>query len=1456
MRLMRFYILSDLHFGYETNMEQAQALLEKLCSKINSETAPGSTVLFIVLGDIIDRGMSDAYEQASKCFDDIKRQLTNFNVCFEIVPGNHDVVDQDIVEFTRFSNRYCEASKFNEKNTYAKEYAGVNFIFTDSVLGRIYNEPGTLDLEEITTNIRPGIQNVLFCHHAFTHKGGGDHDTVTDGADILKELEGRYVKFAFHGHTHRAAVSFSTDHIAEIGCGTLSGNLSGMEGVFHQFTVGTIRDGKIITVDRWLDTSDGGGGFAQERLYPKELQFADPRTVYKIEYPLPGEYSIPRKVIPHTVAMGDDLMRILSEYETYDLNNVLESNCNVLLLGDAGQGKSVLLKKLAHDLYDRPYFPFFYSLRSYLREKIVELLPKAYRELSSFYRVLVFDGYDELSSDYRNAFERQIAAYINDAPDSKIVISSRSNFCRAEKENKSKTFPGFEIFNLCELDANDIKDYLCNRGLNPELFFSAAKTSEVENLLNTPFYLVELADLFIAHGKLPPRAELMDRLIEAAFQKDVDKATIDLEDRYHTLFSLMEEIALSMQLMQRYDFDDRSEYQRLFSDKERDLAKHCGLLRHDGDGWQFTHNNFREYLVARYLSRLPQEVTIGLISIDGEIKPSWINTLGYLSSLDCRWNLLDWLGQNDPSALVKFERDRVSPINRFNIFKIIFEKYEETMLWLHNDMYSIEQLAEFSHSSETLAFLLDRISQPRNYVSQYNALQILRHFPHHLYNRTQETRECLIKCCEAFPDIRSNVCRIAIFAICQLELNSPEVTDVLMELFGKCDDDYIRLGMYEYLISTGEHDSHVSFFLEGIPYILYRLGSKDDRIGNELFELVRALKQMSTPESVGRVLSWFASADSTDFFEADDVFTILCQKAAELYLTGADELYDIVFCCYLRAAEQWKEKMEQKTVAFFLKTNTLEQASISAASAFSGKELYLNGLLRLAPESVEHIKEAYLDGRISDVNMVCQIVKHNITDSQEYEELSKLIYEKDHVELPKRRQRRDYEAERRCANQVYFDSLFEPSAIAVMIDELISMSHHADPTIKELVDENINFELHSPLRKLMYAMYHNGGINIRASKFLNEIVWERFILMAAKNAVEQDKILPSDEQKSALKQYLETVIEQGVFNSAVTYHGDGISVSFLSIAVFYFILYFDYPLEEETLLQLTEMPVFFFSEQNEGRKFEYLRKNLPFDVLQKRVIENANAGVVRGNVLRDHIGFCTEFECNALVPLATSVCKEEAADYSLKISALKYLNKLLGSEYIALEIVPCANAEFLLEINRTCSNLPVDVMRQAMEKQFSLTQNLSLLAHLIIAGSSMAIDYYIDETKRLNFPPDRDSMEGATDAIGTIQNPEFLPKLGELLDIVLSDEFVDNTFIELRSRLKDALVKCGKNAPAETEALIRKHKEKVSDNIEAVRFCSYILDDIQHNNRLNADQPKTIDEVTQLLSSLRNILIL
>lgn len=56
---MRFYILSDLHLRVEVEAYKTSERIKRLCSKIRQESDVEEKVLFIILGDIADRGEND-----------------------------------------------------------------------------------------------------------------------------------------------------------------------------------------------------------------------------------------------------------------------------------------------------------------------------------------------------------------------------------------------------------------------------------------------------------------------------------------------------------------------------------------------------------------------------------------------------------------------------------------------------------------------------------------------------------------------------------------------------------------------------------------------------------------------------------------------------------------------------------------------------------------------------------------------------------------------------------------------------------------------------------------------------------------------------------------------------------------------------------------------------------------------------------------------------------------------------------------------------------------------------------------------------------------------------------------------------------------------------------------------------------------------------------------------------
>lgn len=306
---MRFYILSDLHLNEKVEDEKVSDRIKKICSKIRKSTDIGENILFIILGDIIDKGNGLSFDTASDNLNLIYNELKDYSVKFEFVPGNHDIESGSLCLFDKLISKYGSRHAYESVSVYSSVYENVNFIFADSTLSRDYKAPGRLNVKLIKENIKSGFLNILFCHHAISHGHGDLHDVIEDSATVLAELRSNGISFFFHGHVHDAKITIPENGMIEIGCGSLAGDTSWLKGVLHQFLVGYIQEGNIPLIERWVDAEDGHGDFALNQLYPEPRDFGDPDSFGKNSYP-----AVPTIFRDGFVVMKRPVMNILYGY--------------------------------------------------------------------------------------------------------------------------------------------------------------------------------------------------------------------------------------------------------------------------------------------------------------------------------------------------------------------------------------------------------------------------------------------------------------------------------------------------------------------------------------------------------------------------------------------------------------------------------------------------------------------------------------------------------------------------------------------------------------------------------------------------------------------------------------------------------------------------------------------------------------------------------------------------------------------------------------------------------------------------------------------------------------------------------------------------------------------------------------------------------------------------------------
>lgn len=137
---------------------------------------------------------------------------------------------------------------------------------------------------------------------------------------------------------------------------------------------------------------------------------------------------------------------------------------------------------------------------------------------------------------------------------------------------------GFYECGLCPLQEKDELEYLNRRGIDTKSFFRQIRGKKLMDQIKTPFFLIQIADLYLLDANLPPLNELMNKLVEKSFKKDTDKyvTTRNIQEQRSEMINAMQRAAFAMQCMKKVFLEDM-EYQELLRKEDRERLKYCGI---------------------------------------------------------------------------------------------------------------------------------------------------------------------------------------------------------------------------------------------------------------------------------------------------------------------------------------------------------------------------------------------------------------------------------------------------------------------------------------------------------------------------------------------------------------------------------------------------------------------------------------------------------------------------------------------------------------------------------------------------------------------------------------------------------------------------------------------------------------------------------------------------------------
>jgi len=1457
---MKLLLISDLHIGVNP-YKYYEKRIDDLCKFIRLNIK--DQLIIFVLGDIIYGGIPDNFTMARDVFKLLYENLRGYQYEIFFIPGNHDYCNNARNDFDAFLKDIQPSNPLQSGSavgTYEKD--DINFILCDSINEGNHLSPGALDMKLISANTKGGKQNILLMHHSLLFEDKSTHTGIVNLPDTLTELRNLKIQYVFHGHAHATRAYRLLGDITLIGAGPLTFDVSkDMENSDHQFNIVDTSGEYIEQIINYRFASDIYD-YIPYQLYPPQPKYTDPKEVMREQYSCINGY-FERTVLPCGLASGDMWDRLLNSNNETTLIEVTKLHKHVILVSDAGMGKSTELKQLAAFFFynSKLTFPYLLQLSLYDGNAIECTFPQKYKTLDPASLILIMDGYDEIPDQHRNTFRQELKRYIKNNPNTIIIFSMRSTFML----ESSDLFADFCPYKLLGLKEQAVRSYLERKKIDFTSFMKEVNAKRLPELLSVPFCLKAIAEIYLKEHSLPHEEKIIDSLISISIKEDIRKfeykKPVSLENEEIKQKNVLKRIAFSMQLLNKNHID-KEEYQELFNLEERELAELSSLFSKDNELYSFSHNNFQEYLVAQLLNKLTLDEILDYITLTNKrtLDVKWINVLSYLVLLQSNNDLLGWLGENAPLVLTKFEASRVSHDTRFNILSQLLETIKRDNTWFDREFCSETEFATFCQSAKAIDLLLSEIIDPAHFRSQFVALSIILHITE-LFDKEKTIREILRNCYQS-EKTRPYERMMALYALGVLGLDTSELTEEIITNFALSENASERLGVYRYLTETHKVDQYINVFLQGIS-ILHRR-SDDAYNGSMRYALYHAFESVSQPSTLVSVLNWLSVNEKIDIHDQETLLSHICQKAVSGYRDGAYEIYEAMKQFFIAEPDTYFGNIHPETLSFFAETGTLENLLISVVQSNSNSVCYI---IKIILEKDVTLTEQLLLWYKNDL-YECKTVFENFTNwingqASYFGKFADAIYKKTGARI-EQRPVLDYSAMRKASKQRFFDSLFSRENSDELLGDLLLAYGNENLTFAELkeigylpVEERVQGVQELKSRVLQCNSFMKGK---RIKDFFQRIKWDSYVHDNLYEFLEQDEldVTISDNQMQYLRKWFEKLLKVVNLNTAIKDKNDNSTAFTIEWDAVYLIAlwkHFKLDCPKSFYLGFLSCPTYYIMESARPEdKCKIIQEYVDVHEIKQSISENIIQGISH-TMLGEYFCYCKFYSMQDAKELAITTCKSDSGSFILR-EAIDYLHCTCGSEVILSDVLPYANdnEELLTTIADYLYQENDSRLETALVKQFNKKKHPHLLMRLIQMNSKRGLSYYTEEVACRNATfAEGNAIDGVTDSICQINDPSLMPDLLKLIKLCFTPGFQDKGFKSLYSCLLEAIENCAKNDFSCVYTKMTELRESAKENLELIGFCSYVFKRLEQLEIEKSGRKYSLGEIKNILGKLGRI---
>ena len=328
----------------------------------------------------------------------------------------------------------------------------------------------------------------------------------------------------------------------------------------------------------------------------------------------------------------------LNTVSTEDITKVLDNGSKLLIIGNGGMGKTILLKHFCvNSIEVANKVPVFISLRWLNNEPIFEESFETiiYKQLKVFSFKLsyeyflyslegdrylfIFDGFDEISREKQAWISHMLSDFTRKYRDNYFVISSR-------EDEKIAALDEYKVLTMCPLSFEQAKGLINKLDIGhafKERFFAELQNGlykEYYSFISVPLLLSILFITYIEKSTVP---KALNEFYEEAFEtllyrhdrkKEGFERILESGLSYEAFRNVFMLFCFRTYFKEQYSFTKQNLIQQLSDTTDllnisvnvyqyqNDLTQIACMLIRDGREYVFVHRSFQEYFAAYYVS--------------------------------------------------------------------------------------------------------------------------------------------------------------------------------------------------------------------------------------------------------------------------------------------------------------------------------------------------------------------------------------------------------------------------------------------------------------------------------------------------------------------------------------------------------------------------------------------------------------------------------------------------------------------------------------------------------------------------------------------------------------------------------------------------------------------------------------------------------------------------------------